>query len=196
MISNRDDYRFFLECDRIALRRKKRNPKLFGDHIWKYQIALRRVEFCLNCLKKYNPLRIVALWRFKTLSSRCGFSIAPNTVGPGLSIAHKGTIIINSNARVGSNCRIQTGVTIGATNGSEAAPDIGDNVFLGDGCKIIGNITVANDVQIGANAVVVKDILEPATTWGGVPARKISNHSSEKNIVRATTIVSRYNNNN
>ena len=120
---------------------------------------------------------------------RYGFHLPLNAIGPGLSIAHVGPIIINSRAKIGENCRIQTGVTLGATNGTTDAPQLGDNVFLGDGCKIIGGVTIADDVAIGANAVVVKSILEPGTTWGGVPAKKISNNSSGSNLVKATEIV-------
>ena len=116
-------------------------------------------------------------------------NIPLNVVGPGLSIAHIGPIQINARSKVGENCRIQTCVTLGATNGQSAAPQLGNNVFLGDGCKIIGGVTIADDVQIGANAVVVKSILEPGTTWGGVPAKKISNNSSSSNLIKATEIV-------
>ena len=115
-------------------------------------------------------------------SVKLGFSIPINVFGPGLSIAHYGTIVVNSAARVGKNCRIQEGVNIGATNGQRSAPKIGDNVFIGTGAKIIGDVTVASDVAIGANAVVVKSITEQGTTWGGVPARKISDNSSRQNL--------------
>ena len=64
------------------------------------------------------------------------------------------------------------------------APKIGNNVFIATGAKIIGNITIADGVAIGANAVVVKDILEPNTSWGGVPARKLSDNGSEKYICK------------
>ena len=80
------------------------------------------------------------------------------------------------------NCRIHEGVTIGSTSGSKQAAIIGNNVFIGSGAKIIGAITIADDVAIGANAVVVKDILEPGTTWAGNPARKISDRNSHSNL--------------
>ncbi len=95
---------------------------------------------------------------------------------------NKSVIIISTSAIVGKNCRIQTGVAIGATNGSNEAATVGNNVFLGDGCKLIGGIHVADDVCIGANAVVVKDILEAGTTWAGIPAKKISENNSHSNL--------------
>lgn len=195
MIKNKRDLLYYLECDRVALKREK--LRWFGewgggvrcDMIWRYEIVLRWREYYLNCKSKWNPINYFIKFRLSKLGRNLGFSIGPNICGPGLSIAHAGTIIINKNSVIGKNCRIQTGVTLGTTNGSDEAPKLGNNVFLGEGCKIIGAVTIADNVQIGANAVVVKSINIPGTTWGGVPARKISNHSSELNLVDATTIV-------
>jgi serine O-acetyltransferase len=119
---------------------------------------------------------------FHKYSVKLGFSIPLNVFGPGLSIAHYGTIVVSDAAKVGKNCRIHEGVNIGATNGSFKAPEIGDNVFIGTGAKIIGDITIADDVAIGANAVVVKSILEKGVTYGGVPAKKISANNSHANL--------------
>ena len=83
---------------------------------------------------------------------------------------------------IGENVCVQEGVCIETTNGSDKAPRIGNNVFIGSGAKIIGDIEVANDVAIGAGAVVVKSITETGTTWAGVPARKISNDNSHSNL--------------
>ena len=100
----------------------------------------------------------------------------------GLSIAHYGCIVVNGNARIGKNCRIQECVTIGATNGQEDAPLIGDNCFIGSGAKIIGRIRIPDDVCIGAGSVVVKDIDEKGITVAGIPAKKISYNSSRLNL--------------
>lgn len=192
MIKNKNDYLYYLECDRVALRESKKKPSLFRPcEIWRYQRLLRKLEYYTNC-KPGNPLKYYYKMRLHNLSVRYGIFIPVNVFAPGLSIAHIGPIIINHKSKVGENCRIQTGVTLGATNGSSAAPKLGNNVFLSEGCKIIGDITIADNVQIGANAVVVKSILEPGTTWGGVPARKISDHSSESNLVKATEIVNKH----
>ena len=83
---------------------------------------------------------------------------------------------INDKAKIGNNLRIHEGVTVGASGGD--APVIGNNVFLGTGCKVIGAISIANDVTIGANAVVVKSILEAGVTYAGVPAVKVSDNNS------------------
>lgn len=191
MIRNKAEYLYYLECDRVALKESRKRPSLLpGSEIWKYQRLLRKTEYYTNCKKKH-PLRYLLKWRLHTLSVKYGIFVPLNAFGPGLSIAHIGPIIINSKSKIGTNCRIQTGVTLGATNGITDAPQLGNNVYLGQGCKIIGGITIADDVAIGANAVVVKSITEPGTTWGGVPAKKISNNSSEKNLIKATQIVNR-----
>ncbi len=64
------------------------------------------------------------------------------------------------------------GVNIGATNGKPEVAKIGNNVYAGPGVKIVGNINIDDNVVLAANAVVVKNIDEPGTTWGGVPAKK------------------------
>ena len=187
MIKNKESYKQYLKQDALALSiisRKK--PKLFSDHIWKFQICMRKLEYLksfTNWKKHFLiPLIVYYKFKYKNLSLKLGFSIPTGVFEEGLSIAHYGTIVVNPNAKVGKNCRIHEDVNIGATNGSEKAPQIGNNVFIATGAKIIGDITIADDVAIGANAVVVKSINEPGTTWGGVPAKKISSNSSRSNL--------------
>lgn len=186
MITTKKELTYFLSRDAIALRCDRKKPKLFGDEIWKYQIILRKTEYYTNLFrsgKKHILLHYI--WykiRFHQYSLKLGFSIPINVFGPGLSIAHYGTIVVSSAAKVGENCRIHEGVNIGATNGGAVAPQIGDNVFIGTGAKIIGDIFIANDVAIGANAVVVKSIPESGGTYGGVPAKKISANNSHSNL--------------
>ena len=190
MITTKQQLKYYLKQDAIALyKSNKKRPSIFGDEIWKFQIILRKTEYYTNAYRSSKKQYIFhAAWYkllLHTYSVKLGFSIPINVFGPGLSIAHYGVIVVNSAARVGKNCRIQEGVNIGATNGSKAAPQIGDNVFIGTGAKIIGDITIADDVAIGANAVVVKSIIEKECTYGGVPAKKISLNSSRSNICSA-----------
>lgn len=147
---------------------------------------LRKAEYYINCRSRSVFGRAVAVlyrYRLRRLGRKLGgFAISPNCFGPGLSIAHFGPVVVHPNASVGKNCRIHEGVTIGATNGSTKAAKIGDNVFLASGAKVIGDVEIANDVAVGANAVVVKDVLTPGITVGGVPARKISDNNSHSNL--------------
>lgn len=57
-------------------------------------------------------------------------------------------------------------------------PTIGNNVYLGSGCKVIGAVKVADNVAVGANAVVTKDVLEEGIAVAGIPAKKVSNNNS------------------
>jgi len=186
MIKTKKDLKYYLERDAVALYCDlKKRPKLFSDEIWKFQISLRKLEYYTNHYqnKKYFHM---GFWknkiRFKKLSLKLGFSIPINVFEEGLSIAHYGTIVVSSNSKIGKNCRIHEGVTIGATNGSDKAPILGDNVFIGSGAKLIGDIIIADDVAIGANAVVARSIEEGSATYAGVPAKKINQNNSHSNL--------------
>lgn len=114
-------------------------------------------------------------YRWHTLGVKLGFSVPPNVCGKGLAIVHYGLLTINGNAKIGNYCRIQEGVNIGAVKNG-LSPEIGDNVFIGSGAKVMGDIHIASNTIIGAGAVVVKDINEEYTTWAGVPAKMINRH--------------------
>lgn len=182
MIKTKEDLRYYMEQDRLNLKQEKLKPSWYDD-VWKYEIILRKHEYYHNKEKKgligKLLLRHYERKHYKW-SNKYTTSIPINVCGPGLSIAHFGGIYINSNSKIGKNLRIQTGVVIG---GSSSTPNkfanIGDNVYIGTGAKVLGGVTIANCVAIGANAVVTKDILEESTTHAGVPSKKISNNSSE-----------------
>lgn len=185
MIRSKQDLKRYLRKDQIALGKAgQARPSPFGDEVWRFQRQLRRTEYRVNCAKTPlgKALAAVSRLRYHRFCVRMGFHLPLNVFEEGLSIAHYGALVVNSRAKVGKNCRIHAMVVIGATNGDPSAPQIGDNVYIGAGAKIIGDIRIANDVAIGANAVVVKSIEEPGTTWGGVPARKISDNSSRSNL--------------
>lgn len=187
MIDSKETYIRYREQDRIALGRKQdKRPHLFADEIWKFEILLRKVEYYTNCKKDFvsKVINKCHIFRFHRLSVKLGFTIPINVFEEGLSIPHYGTIVVHGNARVGRNCRLQEGVTIGATNGSHEAAIIGDNCYFGSGAKVIGAVTIADDVAVGAGAVVTKDIAEPGTSWAGIPARKISDTDSHSNLCK------------
>lgn len=185
MINNKKELVYYLECDRVALGKSTSKPKLFGDEVWKFQICMRKMEY-------YSKIGGVLKWyyRFKyhQLSVKLGFSIPYNIIGPGLAIVHYGTIIISSGAHIGRNCRIHADVNIGANGGETTSANIGDNVYIGPGAKIIGAVKIGENSVIGANAVVTEDV--PAcVTVGGVPAKIISKNSSSKHLIKATEVV-------
>ncbi len=195
MIRSKEDLRYYLKADAIALGYRHRVPPRYSRNpIWKFQRTMRYFEYYGNrtrvsfigCL-----YRIALRWRYDRLSAQLGFTIPPNVFGPGLSISHRGTIVVNGNARIGANCRIHVCVNIGVEAGGPPGhvPVIGDNVYIGPGAKIFGDIQIADGIAIGANAVVNKSFREPNITIGGVPARKISNKGSTRLLVRATEVL-------
>lgn len=182
MIRSKEDYRAYLEADRINLGCDQSWRTFVFHDIWRYQRLLRRLEYQLNC-QRGALAKLVLFWlqlRFNHLGTRLGFSIAPNTCGPGLAIAHKGTIVINHQARIGANCRLHVCVNIGAARGEPGAPKLGHNVYIAPGAKLYGDIRIAEFVAVGANAAVGRSFEEPNITIGGVPAKKISENGSRE----------------
>ena len=191
MIKSKEDYKFYLAADRLALAIKHRRPRIFQDEIWKFERALRKVEYFQNC--RNNPIdRIVYLqtrFNLKKLSVKSGLAIPRNVFGPGLSIAHGGPIIVHPKVVVGENCRIDRCVSIGSIHYSTPAPKIGNNVFIGPGAVIDGDIEIADGIAIGANSYVNKSFKEPGITIAGCPAKKISDKGSRDCWFRATEIL-------
>lgn len=123
------------------------------------------------------------------MSIHLGFTIPINIFGPGLCIAHRGTIVINKETRIGENCRIHACTNIGTGRGGISAPQIGNNVYIGPGAKIFGDITIADNIAIGANSVVNKSFFEKGISIAGVPAKKINNKGSDGIITPNSELV-------
>ena len=112
-----------------------------------------------------------------------GLDIPPSVeIGPGLYIPHPvGTVVMAQ--RVGANVSLVSAITIGM-RATPVFPVIGDGVFVGAGARILGAITVGAGANIGANAVVLKDV-PPGATAVGVPARiLISKDSINKEMTK------------
>ncbi|MDE5631039.1 MAG: serine O-acetyltransferase [Bacilli bacterium] len=102
---------------------------------------------------------------------KTGIEIHPGaTIGNGLFIDHGVGVVIGETAVIGDNVTMFHGVTLGGIGYEKGKrhPTIGNNVFIGCGAKILGNITVGDNAKVGANAVVVKDV-EANTTVVGIP---------------------------
>lgn len=105
-------------------------------------------------------------------------------IGRNFVIDHQGGIIVSGYARIGDDCRIRDGVCIGLARADEpCAPVIGNRVDIGSGAKLLGRITIGDDVLIGANAVVIKDV-PASSTAVGVPA--VVRPRRRKRLVRVT----------
>jgi serine O-acetyltransferase len=129
--------------------------------------------------QKYNNFFTKMILRHKML--KFGMEIFPATdIDKGFYIGHFGGIIVNPMSKIGKNCNISHNVTIGASirGKSKGYPTIGDNVFIGPGAKIFGDITIGDNCAIGANAVVTKSF-SANSVIGGVPAKLISKDGSK-----------------
>ena len=132
-------------------------------------IIAYRIAHALDRLKlPVIPRLLMALARGCT-----GIEIHPAaTIGRGLFIDHGFGVVIGETAVLGENVTLFQGVTLGGTGKEKGKrhPTIGDNVVIGAGAKVLGNITVGNNSMIGANAVVIRDVPEHSTVVG-VPGR-------------------------
>ena len=113
-------------------------------------------------------------YRLKKKAMKLGFSIPLNCFGPGLRIVHRGTIVINGNTKIGANCTLHVCVNFGSKPGETKSPILGDNIYVGPGAKLYGDITIGDNTTIGANAVVNKSFPEGNTTLVGAPARSLN----------------------
>lgn len=96
------------------------------------------------------------------------------TIGRRLFIDHGAGVVIGETAIIGDDVTLYHGVTLGGTtwNKEKRHPTLGNKVLIGAGAKILGNITLGDNVRVGANSVVVKDVA-PCCTVVGIPGRVI-----------------------
>lgn len=128
----------------------------------------RLAHFVWNLKIPFFPRAISQFARFLT-----GIEIHPGAqIGEGLFIDHGMGVVIGETSIIGNDVTLFQGVTLGGT-GKEIGkrhPTLGNNVVVGTGAKILGNIHVGDNSYIGANAVILKDVPANATVVG-VPGR-------------------------
>ncbi len=151
----------------------------------KYVELLRRVEALDNRYKKAKGLsrlflKIIRFYNLRNLH-KCGayynLDIGLHSCDEGIKIWHiAGGVVINENSRIGKNLTLHGCNCIGNDGiHPEKAPRIGNNVHLGFGSSVIGDVTLSDNIWVAAGAVVVSSFDEPGIVVGGVPARKIKN---------------------
>ena len=133
--------------------------------LYKHSKYLRKAEYAYN---RKSLFRHLSLMRLRRLQIRYGIAISLNTVGEGFYIEHLGSVIINDKAVIGKNLKVHPGVVIGDNHGK--APKIGDDVYIGPGAKVFGDVTLADNIQVGANAVVTKSCENKGAILVGIPA--------------------------
>ena len=129
---------------------------------------------------KYGPAHL-ANFILRHYQYKFGILIPSQTrIGSGFYISHFGGIVVSAHTVIGKNVSISPQVVIGRTTRGERQGNavIGDNVYIGPGAKIIGKVKIGNNVAIGANCVVTKDVPDNAVVVG-IPAEVISYHGAE-----------------
>lgn len=153
----------------------------FKYSFWMRSCAYSKSNFALQFL--FFPFA----WLFLIhLEHKFGISISYRAkIGSGFYIGHFGGIVVNQNVVIGKNFNISHQVTLGVANrgNRKGYPVIGDNVYIGPGAKVIGNVRVGNHVAIGANCVVTKDIPDNSVVVG-IPGKVISSEGSAGYINR------------
>lgn len=144
--------------------------------IMQYKCSLRKAEYAFNTAGKSRFKWILALLyerKKNQMGRKLGIEIEINCFGKGLQIFHGGAIVVNPKARIGDNCKLHGGNCIGNNGITQDVPQIGNNVDIGYGACVTGNISLADNVVIGCNAAVVKSCNRKGAVLAGVPAKEI-----------------------
>lgn len=152
---------FILTKDQIYLR-------------WKYIEWYRVAEYFYNRKNKVKyaiPMYILSKYIRNKYSYKLAIDMGENVFKPGVKIEHPAGIVVNGAAKVGYCCRLLGQNVIGNNGFKSGSPQIGNDVVLGAGAKVLGKIILADNIIVAAGAVVVSSFLEPGVIIGGVPAR-------------------------
>ncbi len=179
-IKSKADLNEFLAADLVHYRPHPLKYFLrYGESslLKRHQILLRKTEFYLNTGKKLREF--IFKFRLIKFQTRYGIHIPLNCCGKGLHIMHLAPISVNRKATLGENVSLHACTQIVAGGSNNLVPTIGNNVIVGVGAVVLGGVTIADNIAIGANSVVNKSFVEPSITIAGVPAKKISDHGTE-----------------
>lgn len=178
MITSKEELKSYIKQDRLMNGRKPQRSilEVIQTFFYPNQVAflryMRKVAYYRNVSSAFGKIcQIYYGFMFHRAGRIMGFSIGFDSCGPGLSLPHYGTIIISGEARLGANCRVHACVNIGASGGGKEAPQIGNNVYIGPSCVLFGDIHIANNVTIGANATVNKSVEQEYVVVAGTPAK-------------------------
>lgn len=155
-------------------------------YTWRYVRRMRITSYYYTHRKRnfiYAYMYILNCNIMNRLGKKIGIESGENVFDSGLRIFHSNGIVINGNARVGKNCTLYGDNCIGNNGIDKGCPNIGDNVRLCVGAKVLGNITLANNITVAAGAVVVKSCFRSNVILGGVPAKIISYDNEDKNYL-------------
>lgn len=183
MIQTKEELREYMEADNDWLLPQNLKGMVISGFagypagkLKKFLKYLRKQEYYINTADGNRIKGLMGLfWERKKnhLGILLGIEIGPNCFGKGLSVYHIGSVIVNPAVRAGENCSLHGANCIGNNGLTEDTPVIGNNVDIGYGAVIIGGVQIADDIKIGANAVVNRSFTEPGVTIAGVPAKVV-----------------------
>lgn len=178
-IINADCYRYY-----GAANLKTRLKTYLLQGAYRYTKLFRKA----NWYKQRNSKVRYFIYRYMLFraSMKYGYQINSDAkIGPGLYLGHRGTVIVNRYAILGSNINIQAGVTIGQENrgARKGAPVIGDNVWIGANAVIVGKIKIGNNVLIAPNAYINSDVPDDSIVIGN-PAKIIHNEKATEGYIQ------------
>lgn len=176
MITNKQELKDYLSAELPKYKVNKIVYLIQGSEsaiLAKHQVLLRKAEYYTNTGKRL--LSTFYRLRLNKIQNKYAIHIPLNTCGKGLHIMHVGPVLLNGEVRTGENCvfHINTCIVAGGVGG---VPTLGNDIVMGVGSVVLGNVRIADGVAIGANAVVTKDVPEEEIAVAGVPARKVSNN--------------------
>ena len=139
-----------------------------------HAILFHRIAHFLYCKKLFFLARLIS----QIARHLTGIEIHPGAkIGKKLFIDHGMGIVIGETTTIGDNCTIYHNSTLGGTgkDKNKRHPDLGNNVMVGSGAKVLGPIKIGNNVKIGANCVVLNDIPDNVTVVG-IPRKSGKNY--------------------
>ena len=165
---------------------------------WRYEVGFRFTVLMRLCrilhrrpATRYGAYHLVAFF-YHCASVRHGLQINFTTeIGGGLYLPHALNIVVNRRCKIGRNCNLSQGVTLGVAHRGErmGTPVIGDNVYIAPGAVIFGEIEVSDGAAVGANCVVTKAVPENGVVVG-VPGKLISHNGSGEYITQTLSSTS------
>lgn len=143
---------------------------------FKYIFWMRLTQyFWLKCRGVRFPLFVICRFILKHYSYKFNYDISYRAdIAPGFSISHHGYIIIHKATKIGKDCWIRPGLCIGKKdiNDDSAGAVIGDYCEIGVGVGIFGSPVIGDNVKIGANSIITKDVPSSCVV-AGIPAKII-----------------------
>ncbi|HEX6245803.1 MAG TPA: serine O-acetyltransferase [Polyangiales bacterium] len=143
-----------------------------------YRLGVARMSVRPRVLRA--PLSGLYRCAFRAVNAVYGIELPYSArIGRRVVFEHQHGIVIHGEAQIGDDCIVRHGVTLGIRTLDQLAhaPVLGKRVNVGAGAKILGNVQVGDDADIGANAVVLKDV-PPGALAVGVPARVVPTRKS------------------